>query len=153
MSITLNLDPDVENSLSILAQERGVSLSDYIHEVVDREAARALRPSTTSGEERAAAFLKWADSFPDVPLLSDEAISRASLYPAVLPQNDHRLERSWVSSHRSAYLGQWVALSGETLLASGPTAADVYRAARAIGISAPYVVLVEAENTIPFAGW
>ena len=81
MLITLNLDPAVENALSILAQERGVSLSVYIHEVLGHEAARALRPSTTTGEERAAAFLKWADSFPDVPVLSDDDISRASLYP------------------------------------------------------------------------
>ncbi len=80
MSITLNLDPDVENGLSLLAQERGVSLTEYILEVVDREAARAKAP-TMSGEEKAQAFLKWADSFPDVPLLSDEAISRDNLYP------------------------------------------------------------------------
>ena len=80
MSITLNLDPAVENSLSILAQERGLSLSEYLLEVVDREATRATVPRM-SGEEKAQAFLKWADSFPDVPLLSDEAISRANLYP------------------------------------------------------------------------
>ena len=152
MSITLNLDPAVEDSLSILAQERGLSLSEYLLEVVDREATRATVPRM-SGEEKAQAFLKWADSFPDVPVLSDEAVSRDSLYPATSPQNDHRMERRWISSHRNAYLDQWVALSGGTLLASGPTAVEVYRAARAIGIAAPYVVLVEAEDTIPFAGW
>ena len=80
MSITLNLDPDVENGLSLLAQERGLSLSEYLLELVDREATRARVPSM-SGEEKAQAFLKWADSFPDVPVLSDEAISRDSLHP------------------------------------------------------------------------
>jgi hypothetical protein len=80
MSITLHLDPDVENDLTLLAQERGLSLSEYLLEVVDREATRA-KVSSMSGEEKAQAFLKWADSFPDVPLLSDEAISRDNLYP------------------------------------------------------------------------
>ena len=80
MSITLHLDPDVEHSLSILAKQRGVSLEAYIRDVVNREAGCISRPSST-GEDRAAAFLEWADSFPDVPVLSDESISRASLYP------------------------------------------------------------------------
>lgn len=80
MSITLNLDPDAENRLSILAQGRGLSLTDYILEILGREAAREKVP-IMSGEEKAQAFLKWADSFPDVPLLSDEAIGRDNLYP------------------------------------------------------------------------
>ena len=79
MSITLNLDPDVESRLSVLAQERGLSPTDYILEILGREAARA-KVAIMSGEEKAQAFLKWADSFPDVPLLSDEAISRDNLY-------------------------------------------------------------------------
>ena len=80
MSITLNLDPDVESRLSILAQERGISPTDYILVILAREPARA-KASTMSGEEKSQAFLKWADSFPDVPLLSDEAIGRDNLYP------------------------------------------------------------------------
>ena len=152
MSITLNLDPDVENDLTTLAQQRGLSLTDYILEVLDREAIRAKVPRM-SGEEKALAFLEWADSFPDVPLISDEALSRDNLYPAPPFRNDHQMEHSWLSQHRSAFLGQWVALEGETLLASGPTALEVYEAARAAGVSAPYVLLVEAEEAIPFAGW
>ncbi len=163
MSITLNLDPEVEKCLKLLAQERGLSLTDYILEVLYREAARAKMPTSEraperkgvrmSGEEEALAFLEWADSFPDVPLLSDEAISRDSLYPVAHHLDDHHKEHNWVSRHRSAFLGQWVALDGETLLASGRTAIEVYEAARATGVAAPYVVLVAAEEAIPFAGW
>ena len=79
MPITLHLDPDVEHSLIILAQERGVSLGEYVREIVNREAGRAQRPNST-GEERAAAFQEWAGIFPDEPVLSDEAMSRGSLY-------------------------------------------------------------------------
>lgn len=68
MSTTLHLDSDPE-------KERTASLEADL-----RETGRLPRPSST-GEERAAAFLQWADSFPEVPLLSDEAISRNSLYP------------------------------------------------------------------------
>jgi len=80
MSVTLNLNPDVEKGLAAQAQARGISLSDYLQEIAAREAAR-LPAKAGSGEERAKAFLEWADSFPDTPPLSDEAISRASMYP------------------------------------------------------------------------
>jgi hypothetical protein len=38
MSITLNLDPEIENGLIIQAQARGISLEGYIGEIVAREA-------------------------------------------------------------------------------------------------------------------
>jgi hypothetical protein len=41
----------------------------------------AARHEALSSEERAKEFLAWADSFPDRPLLSDEAVSRESMYP------------------------------------------------------------------------
>jgi hypothetical protein len=81
MSITLNLNPEVEKGLTALANERGVSLTDYLQEIAAREAARLSAKGNAGGEERARAFIEWADSFPDTPPLSDEAISRASIYP------------------------------------------------------------------------
>lgn len=38
-------------------------------------------PPKTTGEEKARAFVQWAQSHRYTPPLSDEAISRASLYP------------------------------------------------------------------------
>jgi hypothetical protein len=32
-------------------------------------------------EEKAEGILAWADNFPERPLLSDEAVSRESMYP------------------------------------------------------------------------
>ena len=81
MSVTLNLNPDVEKSLAAQAQARGISLGDYLQEIAVREAARLHTKAGPTGEERAKAFLEWAESFPDTPPLSDEAISRASMYP------------------------------------------------------------------------
>lgn len=58
-------------------------------EEVVGEALALLRPQDTEtaatanhrGGGKARAFEEWADSFPDTPPLSDEAISRESIYP------------------------------------------------------------------------
>jgi hypothetical protein len=81
MSLTLNLSPDVEKGLTALAQARGMSLGDYLQEIAVREAAGISENIGSSGEERAKAFLEWAEDFPDTLPLSDEAISRAGMYP------------------------------------------------------------------------
>ncbi len=82
MHVTLNLNPETERVLQLRALERGVSITDLLQEAVEREASLTkAMSSTASGEDKARAFLEWADSFPETPPLSDEAISRASLYP------------------------------------------------------------------------
>jgi hypothetical protein len=80
MSITLSLNPETEKTLSARAGQLGLSLNDLLQELANREAA-ALSEPMLSGDEKAKAFLAWADSFPDTPPLSDEAISRESFYP------------------------------------------------------------------------
>jgi len=42
MTVTLNLDPEVEKGLMARAQARGVSLDDYIQELVAKEAGLAV---------------------------------------------------------------------------------------------------------------
>jgi len=39
MTVTLNLNPEVEKGLAARAREHGVSLDDYLQEIVAREAA------------------------------------------------------------------------------------------------------------------
>ncbi len=49
MTITLDLNLEVEKSLSAQAQERGVSLSDYLQEIVTRKARLSVpSPSATT---------------------------------------------------------------------------------------------------------
>jgi hypothetical protein len=49
MTVKLDLSLEVEKSLSGQAQERGVSLSDYLQEIVNREARLAVpSPSATT---------------------------------------------------------------------------------------------------------
>ena len=47
MTVTLNLNAEVEKSLMVRAQARGVSLDDYIQELVAREAGLPI--ATESG--------------------------------------------------------------------------------------------------------
>lgn len=62
-------------------------------------------------------------------------------------------ELQWLREHRNEYAGQWVALDGDRLIASGPDARPVYEAARASGVDLPLVTEVEAADERPFGGW
>lgn len=77
--MALTLSPEIEERLLSAAQSRGLSPDAYLGELLSRQPNPSAAAMT--GEARANAFLAWADSFPDTPPLSDEAISRASLYP------------------------------------------------------------------------
>ena len=80
-----------------------------------------------------------------------EALSQE---PQPTPAYDtHERERAWIESHRDEYLGQWVALDGDRLLAHGPEARQVYQEARAAGVEVPYVERVKQDDGLPFGGW
>lgn len=80
MNITLRLDPELQKSLLARAQERGLTLDAYLEDLVRKEAAFAAA-TKRSGKEKAQAFVAWAKGHRSTKPLSDEAISRASLYP------------------------------------------------------------------------
>lgn len=58
----------------------------------------------------------------------------------------------WWHENREKYSGQWVALDGDRLIASGSTAQEVYSKAKAEGVRVPFVELVTAQETGPFTG-
>ena len=60
----------------------------------------------------------------------------------------------WLHENREKYAGQWVALDGERLIASGPTAKEVYSEAKAEGVEVPFVELVTDREPMPStSGW
>jgi len=67
------------------------------------------------------------------------------------PTNEQ--ERAWVDAHRDEYLGQWVAVEGDRLVAHGTNPRKVYLAARDAGIEVPYVVQVEKREEPFTGGW
>ena len=73
MTVTLELGPEVEAQLLAQASARGLSLDDYLKRVVELQASAGV-----ALKERG--FEALIDSFPQEPVLSDEAISRDSIY-------------------------------------------------------------------------
>ena len=59
---------------------------------------------------------------------------------------------TWLRDNREKYSGQWVALDGDRLIASGPTAKEVYSKAKAEGVEIPFVELVTERESAPFTG-
>jgi hypothetical protein len=64
---------------------------------------------------------------------------------------DCSAELRWLIKHRNEYAGQWVALDGDKLIASGPNASLVYEAARESGVALPLVTEVEASDELAFS--
>jgi hypothetical protein len=64
-----------------------------------------------------------------------------------------RKAMKWIEDHRAEYLGQWVALQGDSLISHGPNARQVHLQAKAAGIEIPFVVRVVEEEGPFFAGW
>jgi hypothetical protein len=62
-------------------------------------------------------------------------------------------ELHWLKEHKAEYAGQWVALDGDRLLASGTDGFEVYKEARRLGIGKPFVTRVEPGDKLPFGGW
>lgn len=78
--MSLNLNPDIEARLIALARSSGVSVEDFLLHVVEEKTGHS-KTQRLSPEKWAAEFDAWADSFPEVPLIPDEALSRENLYP------------------------------------------------------------------------
>ncbi len=77
MTVTLDLKPETQAGLLALADGSGMSLEEYIRAMVEN----SVRPlSPLSPKERTAAWIESAKRFPDAPPLSDEAISRDTIY-------------------------------------------------------------------------
>ena len=79
MTVILELKPDVEAGLAALARAKGLPLDLYLRGLLEQFAAPTSSAGTTPGQ-RASAFERWAESFPETPVLSEEAMSRDAIY-------------------------------------------------------------------------
>ena len=61
-----------------------------------------------------------------------------------------RAAEKWLKEHRAEYLGQWVCLYGDKLIAHGEDGKKVFQLAKEKGIKSPYLVRVieEPENFV-----
>ena len=58
----------------------------------------------------------------------------------------------WLRENSEKFLGQWVALDGDRLIASGSTAQEVYAKAKSEGVEIPFVELVTNPERVPSTG-
>jgi hypothetical protein len=81
MTVILDLKPEIEQRVKAEANAHGLSVQDYILNVLERDMPREDSfAMTASPEEWVKAFKDWIRHFPEHPILSDEAISRESIY-------------------------------------------------------------------------
>ena len=84
MTITLDLKPEVETELKAQAQAAGLSLAQFLSRELEAIAPVGLAQSSeaAAGSDQWERELdEWLDSFPQHPLLSDEALKRENWYP------------------------------------------------------------------------
>jgi hypothetical protein len=83
MAIVLQLEPELESRLIAQAAAQGKSAEELLKTIVEQLLLTALStPISLSPQERAERFLRWSKSHASLqaPLLSDEVISRESIY-------------------------------------------------------------------------
>ena len=84
MTVTLNLPPQKEAVFKARARARGLSLEQWMLELAEQsvQPVSIAHLQRTNPQEWARHFDAWVDSHnPDTPVLSDEAMSRESIYP------------------------------------------------------------------------
>jgi len=79
MTLTIELPPDIEAELLTQAKAQGVALPQFV-EYLLREHVPARGDAALSPLERAARWRESVKNLPHSPPLSDEAISRESIY-------------------------------------------------------------------------
>jgi hypothetical protein len=67
--------------------------------------------------------------------------------------NDESKELRWLKEHRHEYMGQWVALDGDRLVAHGTNAREALQAAREAGVKAPFIEQIFPTDDMPYVGW
>jgi hypothetical protein len=77
MTVTVNLRPEIEARLAALAAEQGVSLEQYVSGLLEWQ---ATDQPPLSPAERAALWRESVKDLPHTPPLSEDAISRETIY-------------------------------------------------------------------------
>ena len=86
--------------------------------------------------------------------LDDRGTSNGEADDSEVHANRSAKSLRWLYENREKYLGQWVALDGDRLIASGATAKEVYSKAKAEGVEIPFVELVTGPESGLFTrGW
>src|SRR5689334_18009334 len=91
MSVTIDLPPAIEASLAAQAAARGVSLAEHLRRLL---VAQASGSGARETPEKPVKLWRDVSGFPDTKPLSDEAISRESIYSE--REENGALGRDWL---------------------------------------------------------
>jgi hypothetical protein len=82
VTVPVSLSPEEQSALLARAQAEGVSVDSLLRKAVLQVIAAPPAPADEQlpGEQWEREFEDWLDDLPDVPSLSDEAISRETIY-------------------------------------------------------------------------
>ena len=61
-------------------------------------------------------------------------------------------EMRWLSEHRGEYIGQWVALDGDRLIAASLVQQEVWDAVSADTPNPPLVLRISSPDDLPYVG-
>ena len=87
MTVKLDLTSEVEEGLRDQAQAEGLSLEQFLNRTLatlvrtNQESLSFPAQSRADSEQREHGLEQWLDSFPQRPVLSDEAVRRENWYP------------------------------------------------------------------------
>ena len=81
MTLIIELPDEEKHALTTKAREAGLPVEHYARQLIERDLGIGGQFNTETGDKWQQKFDVWADSFPDTPLLSEEAITRANMYP------------------------------------------------------------------------
>jgi hypothetical protein len=81
MPASLEVAPEVASKIEAHARERGVSVDAYLRELMEEKATAIGQDNGLTPPEKVKLLREWASSHSlNTPNLSDEAISRESIY-------------------------------------------------------------------------
>lgn len=82
MNVTITeISPDTLDALRDLAQRNGETLEQFARSILERETTRKSKPAELSKAEKIKIFNEWMENLdPNIPVLSEEQISRESIY-------------------------------------------------------------------------
>ena len=83
VTVTLNLKPEIEAGLLAQAQAAGLPLDEFLARLLEALTGAASLPPlrAPAGKQWEKELDEWLDSFPQHPVLSDEALKRENWYP------------------------------------------------------------------------
>ena len=78
----------------------------------------------------------------------------ATVVPAArrVASRDRSAEMAWAANPDAQFVGKWVVLQGDRVIASGPNPKRLYDDARENGDASPFLIFVSPDASKPFAG-